>query len=169
MPHGFEHTAFRLELQRQYVEPVEAATVARFTSGDPQDPTELPEFAAFFDLIRGHVAAGRRFGRVRVHDEPPTPYQQWERWIGRWNTEAGESIRYLTRRRAQAIGLLPAVGVDDWWLLDAARLLVMKFDEEGHRLGTQLVTDPRRIAQACAWRDLAVHHSAPDTPGDVAA
>ena len=38
--------------------------------------------------------------------------------------------------------MLPAAGVEDWWLLDSARLIVMRFDREGHRIENELVTDP---------------------------
>lgn len=156
---NFEHTAFRLELQLEYREPSEADTLARFLAGDPQDPTEVPGLAAWFEQVRGIVASGRRMERVRVHEDPPTPYQRWERWIGAWNIRAGEHMRYLTRARAHDIGLLPAAGWTDWWLLDSNRLIAMPFDSDGNRLTDELVTDPAAVVQACAWRDLAVHHS----------
>jgi len=159
-----EQAAFRLELQPQFHEPCELATVARFTAGNRQPPTEVPELAAWFDLVRSLTAAGRRIERVRVHEDPPTDYQRWERWIGAWNIAAGETLRYLTRAQAHEIGLLPAAGNNDWWLLDNATLIVMTFDSEGRRLASELVDDPAAVAQARTWRDLAVHHSAPDNP-----
>jgi hypothetical protein len=100
--------------------------------------------------------------RVRVHDDPPTPYQQWERWVGSWNIRAGETLRYMTRARAHEVGLLPAAGDVDWWLLDSNRLIAMRFDTQGRRVATELVRDPATVVQACAWRDLAVHHSTRD-------
>jgi len=156
---GFEHTAFRLELQCRYREPSEADTLARFLAGAPQNPTEVPALAAWFEQVRRLVDSGRRIERVRIHEDPPTPYQRWERWIGAWNIRAGERIRYLTRARAHEIGLLPATGRTDWWLLDSNRLIAMSFDAAGNRLSDELVTDPAAVVQACRWRDLAVHHS----------
>lgn len=100
---------------------------------------------------------------------PPTDYQRWERWIGRWNVEAGEKMHYLTRAKAYEIGLLPAAGDVDWWLLDSSRLIMMWFDEVGHRISNELVTDPATVVQACAWRDLAVHCAAPDNARSAAA
>ncbi len=167
--HSYEHTAFRLELQRAYSEPSEADTVSRFLADDPQEPTELSDFLAFYAKVAEHVAAGKTFQRVRVHEDPPTPYQRWERWVGRWNVQAGESIRYMTRARAHEIGLLPGAGADDWWLLDSNRLIVMRFDDHGHRLRNELTVDPGRVVQACAWRDLAVHHSVPENVRNPAA
>lgn len=68
-------------------------------------------------------------------------------------------MRYLTDREARDIGLLPAAGDSDWWLLDSSRLVVMRFDSQGHRLQNELITDPAVVVKACYWRDLAVHHS----------
>ena len=76
----FERTASRLELQRVYAEP--AGTVERFLAGDPQPPDEVPEFRAWAAQIRALTDQGKRIERVRVHDDPPTDYQRWERWAG---------------------------------------------------------------------------------------
>jgi hypothetical protein len=164
----FERSAFRLELQRAYSEPSEHDTVARFLAGDPQPPTEVADLVEWFEQITALTAAGRHVERVRVHEDPPTGYQRWERWMGAWNIRAGETIRYMTREKAHQIGLLPAAGDRDWWLLDEQLLIVMTFDDRGHRLDTELVTSPEIVEQARAWRDLAVQNSAPDQPGDAA-
>ena len=78
-------------------------------------------------------------------------------------------MRYLTRQEAYDIGLLPAAGNTDWWLLDDARLILMRFDEDSNRIGTELSTDTALIERACAWRDLAVRHSVLEQPRDVPA
>jgi len=165
---GFERTAFRLELQLLYRESSEQATLARFLAGDPEPPTQVPGLAAWFAYIAGLAETGRTMQRVRVHEDPPTPYQRWERWIGAWNVAAGEDIRYLTRHDAHRIGLLPAAGEVDWWLLDSNRVLTMTFDTDGTRLRNELTTDPEVVAQACTWRDLAVRHTSRDVPPSTA-
>jgi hypothetical protein len=165
--HSFEHTAFRLELQLAYAEPTERDTLAKFAAGEPEPPTEVPILRHWYERVRGHTQLGKSINRVRVHEDPPTGYQQWERWIGAWNSDAGEVIRYMTRQKAFEIGLLPAAGDRDWWLLDSNRLIVMHFDESGYRYRNSLVTDPAAISQACAWRDLAVQNSAPDRNRDA--
>lgn len=162
-----EHSAFRIELQPEYREPIEAETVARFVAGNPQDPTELPFMRDWYDRVRRLTREGKRIERVRIQEDPPTAYQRWERWIGSWSTAAGEHIRYLTRARAHKIGLLPAVGNTDWWLLDARRLILMGFDDVGRRIRTELTDDPAIVEQACAWRDLAVTHGVLDDPKDA--
>lgn len=166
----FDRTAFRFECQPVYAEAEEADTVRRFLAGNPQPPTEVPELRVWFEQVAGLVAGGRRIERVRVHDEPPTPYQRWLQWIDQWNTEAGEVIRYMTRARAHAAGLGPALTNIDWWLMDDQRLILMRFDTNGRRVENELVTDPERVAQGCTWWDLAVHHAPVDdgVPGDRA-
>lgn len=158
----FKRSAFRLELQPSYVEVGDS--VQRFAAGDPVDPDDVPEFVAWADQIRALTATGRTVERVRVHDEPPTTYQRWERWAARQTVAAGEVIRYLPRSQAFDVGLLPDAGPDDWWLLDDERLVVMRF--EGGRMAEMTIDDdPTRVAEACAWRGLAVQHATPDVAG----
>lgn len=156
----FGRTAFRLELQTAYDEPMERDTFARFQAGNPQPPTEVEGLRAWFEQVHYLTGHGRRIKRVRVHDEPPTDYQRWERWVQTWNDAAGETIRYLTRRQAHDIGLLPAAGNIDWWLLDDERLIRMTFNDRHYRTRTELTDDPNLVKQAQTWRDLAVRHGA---------
>uniref|UniRef100_UPI003F4972A6 DUF6879 family protein n=1 Tax=Nonomuraea sp. CA-251285 TaxID=3240002 RepID=UPI003F4972A6 len=163
--HSFEHTAFRLEVQQSYLVPEETEILAAFLRGEPQSP--VPVYRGWYDRIADHVRQGKRIKRVRVQDSPPTPYQRFERWLDAWNTEAGEIMRYLTRQQAHDIGLLPDAGGNDWWLLDSSRLIIMRFDDSGRPLSQEVMEDPTVVAQACMWRDLAVHHSVlgiPDAP-----
>lgn len=155
----FEHTAFRLELQPRYDEPGEAEAVQRFVGGDRSLPVDDPEEQAWLAYVEDRTSQGQRIERVRVVEDPPTDYQRWLRWVSQLTVAAGEAQRYLTRARAHEIGLLPAAGTEDWWLLDSCRLVVMRFDSHGRRIENELVTDPARVVRACAWRDLAVHHS----------
>ncbi|GII23804.1 DUF6879 family protein [Planosporangium mesophilum] len=166
--HTFERSAFRLELQREYREPTETDTLARFLAGDPQDPTEVPSLRAWYVHIAAVTRRGRHVERVRVHDEPPTGYQRWERWIGTWNIAAGETMRYLTRQQAYDIGLLPAAGNTDWWLLDETRLIILRFDEVGHRIANEITTDQQMIDQACTWRELAIRYGVLERPPNAA-
>lgn len=159
---SFRQTAFRLELQPAYAEPIEEDTVRRFLAGDPQPPTEVPGLREWFEQVATITSQGKRIERVRVHEDPPTPYQQWERWAGKWNIKAGEVIRYMTRTRAHEVGLLPAATDVDWWLLDSSQLIAMRFDNGGRRTATQLVTESASVVQACSWWDLAANHSTPD-------
>lgn len=166
---GFQHTAFRLESQRMYHEPEEHEAVASFAAGDRRDPNELPSLKLWYERIRDLTDHGRRMTRVRVHDDPPTDSQSWERWIGKWNAAAGEQIYYLTRQQAEEIGLLAQVGNADFWLLDEKHLIVMRFDDEGRRISNELITDEQHIRKAIGWRDLAVRHGVLDHEGAIPA
>lgn len=157
---GFEHTAFRLELQPAYSEPCEEGLLAAFARGERPDPREaVPELRDWYGQVARMAAEGKRIERVRVQDDPPTLYQEFERWLDQWNIPAGEVMQYMTRATAHDIGLLPAAGDADWWLLDSSRLIVMRFDGQHHRISNELITRPETVVQACAWRDLAIHHS----------
>jgi hypothetical protein len=166
--HSTRREAFRLELQPEYREPAEADLVARWLAGDRSDPTDHPAARSWFAGVKTLTEHGGRMLRVRVHDVPPTNYQRWERWLGRWNVAAGEEIRYLTRPDAQRVGLLPAAGDADWWLIDDRTLILMRFSD-GTRVTTEKTTDLAQLAWARALRDLAIEHSAPDTPQSAAA
>jgi hypothetical protein len=159
--HEFQHTAFRLEQQPTYLEDVEADLLAAFLRGEPRSANSVPELRQWFDQIAEHVRQGRRIERVRIQRTPPTDYQRFERSMDPENIAAGEVMRYLTWERAHEVGLLPEAGRDDWWLLDSSKLVIMRFDDQGRRIGHVLVTDPTAVAKACEWRDLAVHHSVP--------
>jgi hypothetical protein len=152
----FESTAFRLEQQAGYAVDFEVEHVAAFRVGDVRDPREMPEFAAWLPTVAGYVAEGRRIERVRIHQDPPTDYQRWVRYVGQWNIEAGEIIHYATVEQAHEVGLLPDAGPCDWWLLDDARILRMTFDEDQRCIARHLLTDDESLDQARAWRDLAV-------------
>lgn len=166
---SFRHTAFRLELQPRYTAAAEIELAARFRAGKAKSPEESPGLRAWFEQVRRQVDEGKRIARVRIHDEPPTDYQQMERWADPWNLDAGEQISYLTRRQAHDIELLPAAGPHDWWLLDSTELILLSFDEHGRISTRELVTDPSAVVQAAAWRDLAIHYAQPSQAAHVVA
>jgi hypothetical protein len=159
--HDFQRSAFRLELQPDYREPGETDLADAWLAGEQVAPETDPGLAEWFRRVREHVAAGRTVSRIRVHEDPPSDYQRWERWLGRWNAAAGETIRYLTRAQAYEIGLLPHAGKEDWWLYDDTRLLVMRF-AGSRRVQNEIITDRAIVHRACEWRDLAVRHGALD-------
>lgn len=155
-------SAFRLELQPDYIEDYEQDLVNRFLSGEFCAPTEVPELAEWFNQVAEQVREGKKIDRVRVQETPPTPYQQLERWCDPWNVGAGESIGYITRPKAHEVGLLPTAGqYGDWWLIDSHALIVFTHDADGRRSQYRCTTDPAIVSQAAMWRDLAIQHSEP--------
>jgi hypothetical protein len=157
----FEHTAFRLETRPSYAVAEEQEMFAEFLAGEPRPFTDIPWYRAWYDQIATLTSQGKRVARVRLLDEPPTEYQRFEIWVATFAEAAGESIRYLDRGHAVQVGLPTDV---DWWLFDSARLALMRFDELGHPLGGEIITDPTTVSQHRAWWDLAVQHSVSD-PG----
>lgn len=153
---GFKRSAWRFEQQPSYDIGYEQDQFAAFLAGRPVPPTDNPELRAWMKQIADQVTAGKTVGRVRIVDDPLTDYQRWLRWMDRWNIEAGETIDYLSRRRAHDVGLLPAAGRADWWFLDDERLMLMHFNERGVRFKVELVDDPLAVAGARKWRDLAI-------------
>jgi hypothetical protein len=152
----FRATAFRLEQQPAYAVPNEAEQFDQFRAGLEPDPKEMPGFAAWLDDVATFTRQGRRMSRVRVQSDPPTDYQRWARFVGRWNIDAGEDIRYATRAKAEEVGLLPSAGPHDWWLLDDAQLLRMTFDNDNRCVERHLITDEPSLERARAWRELAI-------------
>lgn len=154
----FEVEAFRLETLPVYLVAEEQQWFARFLDGTIPPLTEIPFFAEWHDSLRAARDEHRHVRRVRILDEPPTDYQRFEMWAGQFNTTVGETLLYLTRSRAEEIGL----PVDhDWWLFDSARLALMSFDPDGRPLGGEITTDPVLVQQHLAWRHLAVRHATP--------
>ena len=131
---AFERSAFRLEVQPVYIEPVEQELMARWHAGEFMAPDEVPELSAWFNQVAAQTASGKSVMRVRIQAEPPTEYQRFEQWADPWNTRAGEVIRYLPESQAREIGLYPATEGRDWWLLDDTIVLSFVHDAIGNRL-----------------------------------
>jgi hypothetical protein len=165
----FRASAFRLEAQPRYIEPVEQELLDRYLAGEFMAPDEVPELAAWFAQVAAQSAAGQKIARVRVQAEPPTTYQRFEQWADPWNIRAGETIRYMTESKAREVGLFPATEGKDWWLLDDTTLITFMYDEPGRRIGYDRTTEPEHVAQAVAWRNLAISHSSPSSNETTAA
>lgn len=152
---GFKQSAWRFEHQPSYDVAYEQQGFRDFLAGDPTPPTDNSSLSSWLAQVALHVSAGKTVGRLRVVDEPPTDYQRWMMWMCRWNRESGEVIDHLTRGEALAAGL-PAVGDEDWWLLDDTRLLVTRYDQ-GRPLRSELVDDEPDVERARKWRADALH------------
>jgi hypothetical protein len=153
---NFQHSAWRWEQQPAYFIGYEHEQFDRFLAGSPEPPTENADLGDWMAQVAEHVAEGKTYGRVRVVETPPTDYQRWMQWMDRWNREAGETIRYLTRQAARRAGIIPAIGPDDWWLFDDRRLVVMRFDKVGRRIQVEAFEDEPEVAQALKWRTRAI-------------
>lgn len=145
----FEHTAFRLEVRESYYEKEQ---VGQFLAGERVNLTYMEEWLAL--MVQQRVA-GKRVERVRVVSRPYSDYTRYGLWLCRYNTQAGEDIRYLLRPEADD---LPK---HDYWLIDSHRLYMVHFTENDELLGAEPVEDSEAVLQHGLWRDRAWHHAVP--------
>lgn len=146
-------SAFRLETRDRYDVPSEHERVRRFLAGAP-DEDYLLAAHVWGAMTRAAAAAGRPFRRVRVVTVPLGDYSRYAAWSAQGNLAADEEIRYLDRESADALGL-PVRPPHDAWLIDDERVAVLKFDDEDHLLGAEMLTAPAIVEQHQAWRDAA--------------
>ncbi|GII86599.1 hypothetical protein Ssi03_45890 [Sphaerisporangium siamense] len=151
---SFQHTAFRLETRDRYNEPSEAGAVGEFLRTGHVDHDML---AGWVTQIGARTAHGQRMERVRVVSEPHSDYTRFGLAVAAQNVQAGEDIRYLPR--GQAAGLdLPD---HDFWLIDSASLLILRFGDDDVLLGADYTTDPTTVVKHCYYRDVARHYAVP--------
>ena len=136
--------AFRLEWQTDPV-PDEEAAFTYWLAGNPLLPSQWPMWADWLDFTR---SLGGKITRVRLIDDPPTPYQEWGMWAIPYHREAGDDIRCMAHSLAEVLGIPPG----NWWMFDN-QLVTMK--------GTSktLVTDTEVIAVHLAWKERALSHT----------
>lgn len=148
----FERTAWRLETRHGYASDRTSPNWARWKAG--QDVGHDSP-GAWGENVQEQTAAGKRFERIRLVDDPPTDGQRFLLARATNNEAAGEDIRYLWRADADRLQL-PAV---DFWLFDNRLALVVHLDDADEYLGAELVEKPLRIAEFCRIRDAAWPHA----------
>lgn len=153
------HEVFRIEAHPTYLVDHEQRELAAFLRGARPALDEIPHYASWYQAVRDVTARGCPIRRVRIIDEPPSDYQRFAIWSGRFNVTAGETLSYLPRSRAREIGF---PDTRDWWLYDSTRLLLMDFDPDGRPVGSALVDDPALVSQHRTWKDLALAYSTED-------
>ncbi|MEU7151169.1 DUF6879 family protein [Streptomyces sp. NPDC045456] len=152
----FEHTAWRLETRRGYASDRKDPDYRSFveTGSATWNPQE-----AWFVTMRRQTGAGKRVGRVRIIDNPPTQEQLFLLDYARHNAAVGEDMRYLWRCDAERTGLPH----EDFWLFDSRLVALLRFDDADTLLHIELITDPARVVQYSRARDAAMHHAVPYT------
>ena len=123
-----------------------------YTPSDPQfqdwragRPVPVPALPDWHDLVRFHTARGVKFRRARIVSEPLSDYIKFEHFITATNNvAAGEEVRWLSRRQAQAL----CVPVNDYWVLDGRVVRFGYFAGDGEFLEHELTDDPA-IARTC--------------------
>jgi hypothetical protein len=151
---GARQYAWRWEQQPAYEIGYESKKLAAFLAGRRESPLDNPGMVDYLNQVRRMTLSGRRLGRVRVLDEPPTGYQLWLQWMDRWSRAAGEEIHYLSRSLLRQMGRPPVEPDADWWLIDGEQLIIMRYsaDATGRRTETELLFDEPEIRLARLWR-----------------
>ncbi|WP_153814455.1 DUF6879 family protein [Streptomyces sp. SUK 48] len=149
----FRHTAWRLETRRGYASDRHGPKWTRWQAG--ADITAGT--SGWLENVAEQTAAGKRFERVRLVDEPATEGQRFLLACAPANVAVGEDIRNLTRAQAARLRLPD----DDFWLFDAKTLARFAFDEDDVTLGVYVTEDPAEVLAACQARDAAWHHAVP--------
>ncbi|MGQ0573863.1 MAG: DUF6879 family protein [Pseudonocardia sp.] len=141
-----ERDALRLESRRCTDLADERAELRAFLAGELPEVMEW-EPDGWTEMVTRARCAGRRVRRVRVVDEPLTPYQRYMVYTGQRNTAVGEDVGYLARARADRLHLPD----HDFWVLDGARVLLLWFSDDGRYLGADVVADPALVARHERW------------------
>ncbi|MBB5980342.1 hypothetical protein HDA44_003683 [Kribbella solani] len=141
-------------MRDNYADQGEAEHVQKFLAGEPDDGAWMEDWMG---LVLRRTLEGMRIERVRVITEPWSDYTRFGLNLSRLNTAAGEDIRYLSRERADELGL-PTY---DYWLLDSSTMGILRFDDQDVLLGADVVQDPAVVVEHARYRDLARRFAVP--------
>ncbi|MBQ0827913.1 DUF6879 family protein [Streptomyces tagetis] len=152
---AFEHTAWRLETRRRYASEGTTPTYAQFTRGVPVNWDGAdPEWCA---ERRRQSALAKRFGRVRVIDQPPTTGRLYLLENARRNSAVGETIYNLDRARAERL----ALPEEDFWIFDSRLVALLDFDDADDLVSVELIREPAAVLRYAVARDAATHYAIP--------
>ena len=154
---GFERSARRWETRSRYDVDEERSQLRAFLAGELPAQYSPTHGEWWRENMRSKTAAGKRFERVRVMNEPLTDYNRYMVYACRNATANGEDARFMLRRLANELDLPD----HDFWVFDSALLVLMRWTADDRRLGHDVVTDPDIVARHEAWIDLAMAHSTP--------
>jgi hypothetical protein len=148
----FRHAAYRLEVRTMYGTAGEDEPYQQFLAH--QDPGRR-WFQPWLDLMTEQTRMGKLVERVRVVDEPPSPYLRFELFNTPHNLDAGEDIRYLARSEATTLDLPDY----DYWVFDSRLLVFLRFGDDDRFLGFEQTDDPAVVLRHLQAKDAAWHHA----------
>lgn len=145
----FKVEAFRLETLPAYGIPAEASNEARYAAGEPlPDPVQPSPWTTEIQEI---VESGRRMPHVWLVTEPLTMYQRsGVDWSYPYQAAVGRETYILTPDSPLAE---EATRAGDYWMFDSANVALMRYDDTGDFLGTDVITDPAEVAHYVEFRD----------------
>ncbi|WP_329276972.1 DUF6879 family protein [Streptomyces sp. NBC_01451] len=151
----FKHAAWRLETRRRYASDEVTETYAQFMRGESVSWEGVDvEWCA---ERREQTALGKRFERVRIVDNPPTPGQLYLLDNAQRNSAVGEDIHQLWRDDAERLQLPD----EDFWIFDSRLVARLNFDGEDNLVSVELITEPVEVNRYAQVRDSARHYAVP--------
>jgi hypothetical protein len=134
--HGFQRSAFRLELHAVYDMADEEEDYSRFLAGE-HPPADL--HYPWLDDVAEAVRSGKTFQRVHVVRRPLSGYLRFEfAWGYAFNVRAGEDIRILDLTDKPNPGLPD----HDFWFFDEQHVVKMLYQADGTQVARELVESP---------------------------
>lgn len=140
-----ETSAVHLELRDSYgiTRESEALRAWRETGTRNVDP-ESDHWRSWVELIQESTSRGVAVRRARVVSEPVSEYIQYEHAGTSVIVEAGEQVRWLSRRLTSSLAL-PG---NDFWLFDGQLVRFNHFTGEGASAEPEYTEDPA-VAALC--------------------
>lgn len=142
------HRLFHLETRDDYSSANETAALTQWKADETADP-RADSFPSWAATVSGIVGRGVVMQRARIVTEPHTTYTRYLFALARYNTEAGEDVRYLARRDANP----KDSEAEDFWLVDDEAAAYSLFDDRGFWVGAALTRDPSIVGPAMEIRD----------------
>ena len=136
----FRVSAFRLECRQHYDNPAEREWFARYLQTG-EVPTFTTDNDAWCKLVAEARAAGKAVQRVHLVQEPPSDYVRFELACQRASLDAGEDIRVVAFRDAEARPLGNHEHRGDFWLFDDETVVALDYDQDGRFLGARQVQE----------------------------
>lgn len=113
-------------------------------TGDTSWLADWPAMNDWCDMLRSHVAEGLQLRRARIVSEPLSVYQRWSFQVAPPMVDAGEDIRWCSRRLVSAIGL-PG---NDFYVLDGEVALFLHYEGDG-KLAGYTATEEQPVLGLC--------------------
>ncbi|WP_031480962.1 DUF6879 family protein [Streptomyces bicolor] len=156
-----EHSAVHLELRDSY------APTDRFEAWRRGERINWEDRDSWWDsylqTIADTVDRGVVIRRARVVSEPVSEYIRWEHYVTRELIEAGEDVRWLSRRRTTDL-CLPG---NDFWIFENRLARVHHFDGAGAVVEDEFTEDPALIKHLSAAFEAAWERATPHEVYDV--
>ncbi|MEU7166829.1 DUF6879 family protein [Streptomyces morookaense] len=160
-----KHSAVHLEMRDSYGIGEEATEFKAWLAGWRPSPEPGTWWNEFHTMVRDAVARGVEFRRARIVSEPVSDYIRYEHSCTYQNIAAGESVRWLPRRKASDLAL-PG---NDYWLFDQQVVMWNHFTGDGESAGPEV--DRRdTVAKLCTtafeavWNRATPHEEYPIHP-----